>query len=1013
VKIDNRIRLFVILICFLGSTNINVVFSQGKILYFSHLTAENGLSQNTIHGIVQDKYGFMWFGTWSGVCKYDGYKFIIYRNDPDKQNSIINNRIHYIYKDLDESIWLTSFDSTYYCRYNYETDDFTRILRKDVPQRLRDSLNRHTNFSRYNVRFKNFTWNVDQETNLLYQTNRSTGKKIVYRSDLFNKWALNDDYVTDLYVDNNENLWVGTYSGGINKASLNSAPFIYYHHSPNSQNTLISNNIRGIAEDKQGNIWVGTRSNGITIINREKNVYSTLIHNSLNKNSLVSNQIRKIYCDLYGQIWIGTKDGLDRYDSEKKMFFHYSLHPGKRHIPHNWVYSLYEDHNNNLWAGSWNGLLKYNREKDEFYSYSSSNILLYPYIRVILEDRKLKNLWIATEGGGLTKLIRDPSSGFKEKLTPKHYLNKPDNPNSLLNDRIYAMQEDKKGFIWIGTGGGLCRFDPINEKFIRFSIKNGLPDDMIMGLLIDNIDNIWVSHKKGITRINPNNFQMQSFSFEDGLQGNEFNEDAYFKSKNGELFFGGLNGLNSFFPEKISHNFYPPQIVFTNLYLFNKPVIVNQEVNNRIVLKKPMFLTDKIEILNSDKSFSIEIAALHYLNPNGNQYKYRLEGFDNDWIYAGADKRIVTYTNLKPAKYIFKVLASNCEGVWTSVPKTLTIIVQPAWWGTWWFRFIIFVFILGVIYGVYYLRVAIYRTKERDLSILVEQRTRELKEINELLLERQKHIEEQANELQFRSENLKETNALLLDKQKLIQQQANKLEETNHELSILNATKDKFFSIIAHDLRNPFHTVMGFSELLMLSFEKISQDKIRKYIQLIHTSSVAGNNLLENLLQWSRSQTGKMTFEPVAIDILKLVLETNSLFEISMQRKNITIKNQIDPDTFVFADPNMLQTIIRNLLSNAIKFSNENGEIIISVKQTELDVVISIADNGIGIPLERQDKLLNKNFSFSTPGTKNETGTGLGLVLCKEFVEKHGGKIWFESEPGKGCTFTFTLPQNH
>jgi signal transduction histidine kinase/ligand-binding sensor domain-containing protein len=996
-------------ICLFG--NFITSFSQDNKLHFSHLTVDNGLSQNTIHGIVQDKYGFMWFGTWAGICKYDGYKFIIYRSDQGKENTIINNRIHYIYKDKEDNIWLTSFDSTYYCRYNYETDDFTRFYKNEVPSCIRDSLDRRNNFSRYNVYNKNTAWRVDQIDNLLYQTNRNTGKSIAYRMDIFNRWTLVDDYATDLYIDNSEVLWVGTFSGGINKAPLNSSVFSYYYHSSNINNSLVSNNIRSITKDKNGNIWVGTRSDGISVLNKDRNFSYSFVHQN-NRNSLISNQIRKLYCDAYGQIWIGTKYGLNRYDPKHKKFYQYSVLPGKRHIPHNWVYSITEDHNHNLWIGTWNGIAKYNRLKDEFFSYNPKNILLYPYVRVIMEDRNLKYLWVATEGGGFTRLTLDIFSGFNENLSPKHYINSPKNNNSLINDRIYTMLEDNKGFLWIGTGGGLCRFDPIKEQFIRFSSRNGLPDDMIMGLLTDNTGNIWVSHKKGITRINSENFQIQNFSTEDGLQGNEFNEDAYFKSKSGELFFGGLNGLNSFFPEKIKRNPFPPKIVFTNLYLFNKPVKINQKVNNRIVLTKPLYLTKEIEILNSDKSFSIEFAALHYLNPNGNQYKYMLQGFDNDWFYTSADKRIATYTNLKPQKYVFKVMASNFDGVWTTNPQTLVIIVRPPWWKTTWFCVLLLFLVVLIIYGVYYLRTSIYRNKEKDLSFKVEQRTRELKEINEILIERQKYIEEQANELRFRTDNLKETNKLLLEKQRLIQQQTQKLEKTNYQLSVANATKDKFFSIIAHDLRNPFHSVMGFSELLMLKFEKMTPDKIRKYLQLIYSSSVAGNNLLDNLLQWSRSQTGRINYEPVAVDIFKLVTETITFLELSLQRKNITIQKQIDPNIFVFADPNMLQTIIRNLLSNAIKFSYENSTIIISVNQTDISAEFSVSDNGIGIPIEKQELLFDIESPYSTQGTKNETGTGLGLVLCKEFVEKHGGKIWFESEPGKGAKFIFTIPQN-
>jgi signal transduction histidine kinase len=277
-------------------------------------------------------------------------------------------------------------------------------------------------------------------------------------------------------------------------------------------------------------------------------------------------------------------------------------------------------------------------------------------------------------------------------------------------------------------------------------------------------------------------------------------------------------------------------------------------------------------------------------------------------------------------------------------------------------------------------------------------------------MERQQHIEEQSAELLAQTESLKQTNDLLIDKQKYIQKQAKTLEEANNQLSFLNATKDKIFSIIAHDLRNPFHTVMGFSELLMLKFNKLPQEKTAKYIQLIHAASLNGNNLLENLLHWSRSQTGKITFEPEIIDLSDVVRQTLNFLNINAHNKNITIEILVQPLTHVFVDSNMILTVFRNLISNAIKFTPENGHISISATTMNSQVQVTIEDNGIGIDEESQQRLFDMNFNVTTKGTNNEQGTGLGLILCKEFVERHGGKIWVESKLDEGSKFIFTLP---
>jgi signal transduction histidine kinase/ligand-binding sensor domain-containing protein len=997
--------LFIVILFFVS---ISESYTQNKVLRFEHLTVENGLSQNTIHGILEDKYGFMWFGTWAGLCKYDGFKFTIYRSDPDNPKALINNRIHYIYADSVADIWIASFDSTYLCRYNYETDDFTRVLRKNVPRWLRDSLTRRLNYKRTHILKNNILWEVDRTNYLLYQTDLNTGKKIAYRADIFNPWALNDEYITDLYLSHDDILWVGTFNGGINKADLNAKPFHFYYHSPLDENTLPSNLIRAICEDHDGNLWIGTRNDGLSKLDRETNKYTHYRHDEKNSNSLVSNQIRKIFADSYGFIWIGTKGGLSKYDPQKNRFENFMMDSKDRPIPHRWVYWIMEDHNKNLWIGTWRGIAKYNRSKNSFFVYDYKETLVYPNVRVIVEDKDY-NLWVATEGGGLTKLTRMDTSNFEEKFKPTHFVNSPSDSNSLINDRIYSLLYDDDGIFWIGTGGGLSRFDPMKKKFTRFTSKKGLPDELIMGILSDK-KSIWISHKKGITQLNKKDYKMQHYTKKDGLLGDEFSEDAYYKSSKGEMFFGGLNGLNSFFPDRIRKDLNYPQIVFTDLYILNNHININEKFNGRVVLNKALYLTDIITLNHLDKSFRIEFAALRLIDPDRNIYKYKLDGFDKEWINLNGGSHYVAYSNLKPKTYILKVMAANSDGVWNPEPIALTIKVLPPWWASWWFKILMVIIgILSVIFFIY-LRTSLYRIREKELKKLVQQRTIELETSNELLVERQYHIEQQAAELQVQTENLMETNELLMEKQALISAQTEILEETNKQLSLLNATKDKLFSIIAHDLRNPFHTVMGFSELLITSFEKLPVEKTKKYLHLIHTSSTGGNILLENLLQWSRSQTGKINFEPEVLDLSDVANQVAIFLEIDAHRKNIVIHNLIETGTFVYADPNMLLTIIRNLISNAIKFTGENGEIkVLSLNDTHF-VEISVADNGVGISENDQLNLFDINKNISTKGTNEEKGTGLGLILCKEFVERHNGKIWVESAPGKGSKFKFTIP---
>jgi signal transduction histidine kinase len=304
----------------------------------------------------------------------------------------------------------------------------------------------------------------------------------------------------------------------------------------------------------------------------------------------------------------------------------------------------------------------------------------------------------------------------------------------------------------------------------------------------------------------------------------------------------------------------------------------------------------------------------------------------------------------------------------------------------------------------------LYRKKQRELSIIVKQRTYEITKANEILLERQTRIEEYAEELRTHTKELADANELLMCKQKLIEIQSKQLSDTNQQLSVLNSTKDRFFSIIAHDLRNPFHVIMGFSNMLIKDLPEMTHEKTIKFLWLIQNASKNGNDLLENLLQWSQSQTGRVFFEPAKIILAGIAEETINLAEGNIHRKNINLQQLIDLNVVVFADENMLKTIFRNLLSNAVKFTPDHGSITISSKRVENMVETTIADTGIGIPPENLSLLFRIDENLSTKGTANETGTGLGLILCKEFLEKNGGTILVESELGKGSSFKFTLP---
>jgi signal transduction histidine kinase/ligand-binding sensor domain-containing protein len=976
-----------------GFFNLNKLNAQeDNILRFEHLTVDEGLPQNTVQGIVKDKYGFMWFGTWEGLCRYDGYRFKTYRAEKNNNKTLYNNRIQLIYKDKEGDLWIAGAD-TLISRYNYETDNFTRFKHKNLPKWLLDSLDRFMNTSFTFIRTPKYNWKVNQLyniltrkkqqseiNNLLTQTNNYTGEKYIYHSDPVNNWALLDEYVYQMYLDDQDIFWVGTYSGGINKADLNQKLFSLYYKKYMDNNTLIDNLIRSFCEDKQGNLWIGTHNKGVSKLNNSNKSYTQYLYNKADSlHSISNNQIRKIFCDHNGTIWIGTKNGLDKYNSSKNTFKHYKF-PVINKKPANWVYSIMEDHNNNIWIGTWTGIGIYDPVKDKFKIYNPDKILPVHYIRVVAED-KYHNIWVATEGG-LAKLKRDNVDGIPDNFKSTIYKNISNDNNSLSDDRIYTMlcDDDK---IWLGTAKGLNLFEPSKNKFTRFGTEIGIPDEFIVGIIKDDFGNLWVSHKKGLTRFNIKTHAVRNFSKLDGLQSNDFSEDAYYKSPTtGKIYFGGPKGYNTFFADKIKDNPYPPVVRLVSLKLNNKEINVGDSYYKTVILPKPLYLINKIEIPPLTKILSIEFAALHYASPLKNKYKYMLEGFDKEWISVDANDRDATYSNLPAGTYIFKVKASNCDGLWNETPTELTLIIEPPFYKTWWFISLIICLILLLFYLINQLRISQYKTIQEALHLEVKARTKELEEKNNLLKE----------------------------KQELIQKQTEELLNTNQQLSILNTTKDKLFSIVAHDLRNPFNVVGGFSDLLINKFDTLPKDKIIKYINLIRVSSKSANVLLENLLDWSRMQTGRITFEPTTIQVYEIAEECVTILTGDLNRKNIQIENLIDLNLYLFADANMLKTIFRNIISNAIKFSFENSIIILQSNNTKSTVEISVIDNGIGMTKDIQNKLFSIDSSVSHKGTTNETGTGLGLIICKEFMEKHNGSIQVNSELNKGSIITLIFP---
>jgi signal transduction histidine kinase/WD40 repeat protein/streptogramin lyase/GTPase SAR1 family protein len=660
---------------------------------------------------------------------------------------------------------------------------------------------------------------------------------------------------------------------------------------------------------------------------------------------LSQSSVTCILQDRRGFMWFGTQDGLNRYDGYEFRIYRHDPRDIST-ISDNYIRCIYEDRNGFLWIGTnGGGLNRFDpgRERFTIYKHSINNSISLSHddVRCIYEDLS-GFLWIGTYGGGLNRFER-------KSFIFTRYMQDTHDYRSLSDNKVSVIYEDHYGVLWLGTsGGGLNQMiDREKGTFRYFREQDGLPSNVINGILEDNQGNLWISTNKGISTFDPKRHIFKNYDVDDGLQSNEFNSGAYFKSRSGEMFFGGINGFNSFFPEFIQGSPLIPPVVITNSLLFNRPATL--QWNDRgSPLERVIEETDSITLSHKQNVFSFEFAALDYANPKKNRYSYKLEGWDKYWIYTDSRNRWATYTNLPSDDYIFRVIGSNKDGVWNQRGESIKLKILPPPWRAWW-AYTIYIFVLvGIVNSILFVWT---QKKKAFYERSVAQRLQQLDKL-----------------------------------------------------------KDEFMSNTSHELRTPLNGIIGITESLLDGAVGPVNEKLAAHLSMIATSAKRLTNLVNDILDFStlRSKELKLFIRPVDLHALTQVVL--KLSQPLAGRKKLDLVNAVDPGTpTVAADENRLQQIMHNLLGNAIKFT-EAGMVKVAAEVKNDTMHVSVADTGIGIAREKYEKIF-KSFEQAEGSTaKPYGGTGLGLAVTKQLVELHGGKIWVESIVGKGSTFTFTLP---
>jgi PAS domain S-box-containing protein len=690
--------------------------------YIHDINNPSSLGANRVLSIYEDQSGGLWIGTNGGGLNQfnqETRQFTHYTHDPDDSKSLSNDTVLSIYEDQSGGLWIGT-DGGGLNQFNRETRQFTHYTHDpDKP----DSLGYNTVSSIVEDRFGNFwlgtsSWYGNAYGTALEKFDPELGQFTHYTHDPNDPNSLSENIVPSIWKDNSEILWIGTGFSGINKLDTKNHKFTTYKHKPTNLSSLSDDHVSSIYEDRNGTLWIGTFNGGLDKLDRKTGKFTHYTHDPNSPNSLSSNAVWSVYEDHLGNLWIGTfGSGLDKFDRATEQFTHYTHNPNNPNsLSDNTIASIYEDHLGNLWIGTFRGgLNKLERETGRFIHYKydpdNRNSLSDNLVWSIYEDQ-FGTLWVGGYGqGGLNKLNRETKQFTR-------YKHESSNPNSLSYDRINAIYEYPADTLWIGTyGGGLEKFDIATETFTHYTDKDGLPNNSVVGILADDEGNLWLSTGKGLSKFNPKSETFRNYDVSDGLQGNEFDGvKAYFKSKTGEMFFGGLNGFNAFYPEQVKDNPHIPPIVLTDFGKFDGSVKLDTAISE----------TKEIKLSYKDRFFWFEFAALDYTNPSKNQYAYKLEGFDKDWIYSGT-RRYASYTNLDGGTYTFRVKGSNNDGVWNEEGTSLKIIITPPPWKTWWAYTLYAVALVSAVLGYVQWRTraqakenALLRESERKLHQFLE-----------------------------------------------------------------------------------------------------------------------------------------------------------------------------------------------------------------------------------------------------------------------------------------------------
>ena len=811
-----------------------------------------------------------------------------------------------------------------------------------------------------------------------------------------------EDLVYALLLDKHQTVWVGTDGAGIFRYDVHGNKTSYWEEASLICD-LRSAKVHTLFQDRQGNIWAALYQKGVLFISASGNYFQNIGFNPFDvSKSIGTHCVISIIEDEKGNVWAGTDgDGLYRIQPSGN-----TDHFTSENTPAFWgnaITALYEDKDHDIWIGTYlNGFFRYNPKTEKFDSHyqktDSENGLTHNHVTAFIQDDE-GNLWIGTNGGGIS-VFNPKTNHFKQYLfyadhtkdqlssnwvfdiiidrdkgiwtATSNGLNHLDNDedkfkvctladgSTKISNLMYTLLEDHHGNIWTGSYHGLHCFAKSTGKPSLMTTLDGLPDNMITGIQEDSNGALWISTGKGLCRYYPETGDFMNFYSEDGIQSNEFRRGSHFKGKNDKMYFGGIDGITTFYPSQISHENLLLELSFTDFLVNNEPV----RIGHTDILQKSLDETTNIRLKYNQHSFTFTFAALEFGMPQRVIYHAQMENFDTQWHQINTNSRSVTYTNLNPGNYIFKVKAT-IDGRHT-LYKNMKILILPPWWWSAPAKLVYLALLILFLYGIYtYLS---YRELERyqmQLELTVEQRTKELI-----------HAKEKAEE-------------------------SDKL-------------KSAFLANMSHEIRTPLNGIVGF--IGFINSDALSPVRRQEYINIINNSSTQLTRIIDDIIDISKIEAKQMTIIPVPMNLNDLMNELGMFFKHYLQANHkdhvslILDDSELIDQCVIYADASRLRQILNNLMSNAVKFT-EKGFIRFGYRKSGSDMLeFVVEDSGIGLPHDQLD-IIFERFRQAELGNARRLygGTGLGLTISRSLVQMMGGKMWVESSEGVGSSFYFTI----